>query len=137
MGIPLSPPSPDINYNGSTFCIFAYQSSDADFSVQHTGHSPYFINFMTGEVVLVKKWETIDSHAVLMCIAWLILIPTGIVVAMFFKHLGHVWYLLHFGLQAIAFIFVFAAFILAVQYSPTHFLNNNLSPVHACVGLAQ
>ena len=54
------------------------------------------------------------AHGALMLVAWIVLVPLGIIMAKFWKRLGHKWYLAHAGIQSFACLLTLASFILII-----------------------
>jgi hypothetical protein len=61
------------------------------------------------------------AHAVMMITAWLIFVPSGIVIARYYKRWGHKWYQMHVGLQISAVLLTLSAFIvIVIAENPDH-----------------
>lgn len=72
-----------------------------------------------------------------MLLAWAILVPSGIVVARYFKHIGHAWYVAHASLQMVAMLISVASFAYVVynKYPNISVLSTNPVVVaHAVFG---
>lgn len=77
------------------------------------------------------------AHGALMIIAWLFMVPLGIGIARFFKHLGHRWYLLHVGIQISAIIVMIISLIAVflTTYPKTSFDSPGIVMIHAVIGV--
>ena len=64
-----------------------------------------------------------SAHGSLMFIAWLVLVPVGVIFARYFKSAGHIWYISHVTIQGAASLmtFVAAALIFASIWPSTSF----------------
>lgn len=89
---------------GANSFIYAYSatgpaSSDpaADFQI-HSSKGTFEYNVVTGGVT-VDLLETIHGYGLI--ILWIILTPISVILARYYKHIGHKWFIAHSGIQFI------------------------------------
>jgi hypothetical protein len=78
-------------------------------------------------------------HGALMFFAWIFLVPLGIMIARYFKHLGHKWYLLHSGILTVASLATIVSGIVIFEgiWPTTTFQNfrDRIAVAHASIGV--
>ncbi|XVF22379.1 hypothetical protein REPUB_Repub12eG0167500 [Reevesia pubescens] len=72
------------------------------------------------------------NHGILGIIGWGLLLPTGAIIARYFKHKDPLWYYLHAGIQFVGFILGLAAVVLGVQLYRS--MNAHI-PAHRGIGI--
>ncbi|KNC53976.1 uncharacterized protein AMSG_09624 [Thecamonas trahens ATCC 50062] len=100
-----------------------------------TSTSEIKINFFTGKVTEDNLRERIiKAHAWLMILAWIFMIPGGILTARYLKDaLGVWWFRVHRVTQWLAVLMTFAAFGMAIWFTQEDFKGENKA--HKIIGL--
>lgn len=80
---------------GVTDVILAYNVGGEDDI--HDNWSHVSVDFQAGKLWL-RYENTMTVHAVLLSVAWCLLISPAVLLPRFFKHIGHKWFLLHRGI---------------------------------------
>ena len=79
------------------------------------------------------------AHGALMFLAWIVLTPLGILIARYYKHLGHRWYIYHVGIQLTACLLTLVSGILIFysMWPSTTFddRNGRAAFAHATIGM--
>ena len=65
--------------------------------------------------VLGLNHEAVLAHGIAMLLAWGLCVPSGILVARFYKHLGQFWFMVHRALQSISVLLTMFAFYIIVD----------------------
>lgn len=107
--------------------------ASADFEY-HRSRGVQRVNFVSGESEAVSSGVLAlrRNHGVVMFLTWGVVTPVAILIARYFKHIGHLWYQLHMGLQMATLVLHLTGFALAVRAAEgtTHF-----GGLHQVVGL--
>ena len=107
-------------------------STDPNYSFsQHTYKQNFAYDLESGKASSSASTSIYSQiHGYLMIIAWLVLVPLAVLVARFGKtRLGHKWYLIHRGLNSLAFLLTTVALALIcigkrnVVFTPTNFIH--------------
>jgi len=99
--------------------------------IQHNSDTRYqaVINFSSGGIVSISTQANEVAHGLLMFFAWALFVPVGTVIARYLKKYKW-WFNVHRLINAFAMMLVLIAFIIAVDFSSSHFYN-----LHTILGL--
>ncbi|XP_031392992.1 cytochrome b561 and DOMON domain-containing protein At3g61750 [Punica granatum] len=89
----------------------------------HDDKTTIIINFNAGSMSFAAKGMSSrkKSHGILGMLAWGLILPTGAIVARYFRHKDPLWYYLHTVIQLVGFIIGLGAAVLGVQlYNEFH-----------------
>lgn len=95
------------------------------------------MNFQTGEAVSSKdsKVTLRIVHGVLMAVSWGVLSVVSIIIARWFKWVGHTWFILHKSLNIIAILLTLIAFVISLVMVKPFRQTSSVALTHAIVGL--
>jgi hypothetical protein len=117
-------------------CIVAF-NLDSDNLLYHGSNqrSSLEVDLLTGIAEEVSEWMP-ATHGVMMATSWGLLIPIGIILARFFKHIGHAWFVLHTAVNTVAVALTLVAFIIAIVMAEEDFTQSRaVAATHAWFGL--
>lgn len=109
----------DNNYDaaindGDVRCIVAINVDSDELDEKHQSWGHFQFDFKKGHYSPYYNNYAL-AHAWLMIIAWIFLVPIAVLIARFYKNIGHKWFLLHRGIQIIALLLTVVGFALAVS----------------------
>ncbi|XP_043698449.1 cytochrome b561 and DOMON domain-containing protein At3g61750 [Telopea speciosissima] len=100
---------------GSTTPLHAHLS-------KHDARTTITFDFGTGSASAAYNFDGLKrNHGILGTIGWGVLLPTGTIIARYYKHRDPLWYYLHVSIQFVGFIFGLAAVVAGkVLYGKLH-----------------
>eukprot|EP00004_Rigifila_ramosa_P011653 TRINITY_DN2495_c0_g1_i1.p2 TRINITY_DN2495_c0_g1~~TRINITY_DN2495_c0_g1_i1.p2 ORF type:complete len:365 (-),score=72.00 TRINITY_DN2495_c0_g1_i1:113-1207(-) len=122
-------------FDAPTNILLAYHSSSNNFLTQHTWQKRASLNFNSTGGATITKDNSKFTHSILMFISWSVLVPAAVTLPAFFKHIGHIWYVMHAILQTIAMVLSTASFVVIVQYVDGDFQQSGAMKAHAILGV--
>ncbi|XP_042505780.1 cytochrome b561 and DOMON domain-containing protein At3g61750 [Macadamia integrifolia] len=89
---------------------------------KHEARTSIIFDFSTGTASAANNFDGLKrNHGILGLIGWGMLLPTGAIIARYYKHRDPLWYYLHISIQFVGFIFGLAAVVAGkVLYGKLH-----------------
>jgi peroxidase len=109
----------EISLNGDVPIIFAMGDTNTGLSYHGPNRGGTTVNFRSGAVTPGQEPNTRykqRAHGFVMVTAWFFLLPGGIFMASFFKHL-HSWFRLHILIQTLGVLLAISGLIIAVEFT--------------------
>src|SRR5689334_3428417 len=105
-------------------------SSQSTFSQVHETHARFFataagsrgparplLSWLLGSFSVTKTTLQV-AHGAIMTASWALCVLLGVVLARYFKHVGHPWFIAHISVNVVGLLGMAVAFILALVMVP-------------------
>lgn len=140
---------------GQNSVIVAFQPSYDSLSYDHGSHrATLHLNFFTGTGLhacqlrlcfivsvfcLGSAQDVVEvmqpSHGILMTLGWGVCVPTAVILARYFKHIGHRWFIGHVSLNVLGLLCILSGFILSFLMVTPFSFSTSVAAVHAYIGV--